>query len=121
MKGDHKLGLRVCQRGRPFRETAWWKDSVEQQVYLKAAIAEAATGKFVRFEAQHTARNGTVDVIDFSLRPAMDENGQVTYIISEGRRITERSQAEKDSAILAAIVSFANDVIISSRDAVIQT
>ncbi len=107
--------------GRPFWETPWWKDSAEQQERLKAAIAKAARGEFVRFEAQHTGLDGTVDIIDFSLRPATDDTGRVTYIIPEGRRITERKEAEKDSAILAAIVSSANDAIISSRDAVIQT
>jgi PAS domain S-box-containing protein len=107
--------------GRPFWETAWWKGSAEQQRRLKAAVAEAAAGKFVRFEAQHTGKDGTVDIIDFSLRPAADATGRVTYIIPEGRRITERKQAEEDSAMLAAIVSSANDAIISSRGAVIQT
>jgi PAS domain S-box-containing protein len=81
--------------GRPFWETAWWNDSAEQQERLKAAIAEAATGQFVRFEAQHTGKDGTVDFIDFSLRPATDATGRVTYIIPEGRRITARKQAEE--------------------------
>ena len=108
--------------GRPFWDTAWWKGSAEQQERLKAAIAEAASGKFVRFEAQHTGRDGTVDIIDFSLRPAFNDHGQVTYIIPEGRRITGLKQAEKASAILAAIVSSANDAIISlDSNAVIQT
>ena len=107
--------------GRPFWEAAWWEGSAEQQERLKAAIAEAATGKFVRFEAQHSGQDGTVDIIDFSLRPTMDDTGRVTYIIPEGRRITERKQAEEASATLAAIVSSANDAIISTRDAVIRT
>ena len=107
--------------GRPFWETAWWTGSVEQRERLKTAIAEAATGQFVRFEAQHTGQDGTVDIIDFSLRPAMDDTGRVTYIIPEGRRITERKRAEEASAILAAIVGSANDAIISSRGGVIQT
>jgi PAS domain S-box-containing protein len=81
--------------GQPFWETAWWKGSAEQQQRLKAAIAQAAAGKFVRFEAQHTGKDSTVDFIDFSLRPAMDAAGQVTYLIPEGRRITERKRAEE--------------------------
>ncbi|HEX9147468.1 MAG TPA: PAS domain S-box protein [Candidatus Binatia bacterium] len=81
--------------GRPFWETAWWDGSAEQQERLKAAIAEAATGQFVRFEAQHAGQDGTVDIIDFSLRPAKDATGRVTYIIPEGRRITARKQAEE--------------------------
>ena len=81
------IGARATEViGQPFWETAWWKGSAKQQERLKAAIAEAATGKFVRFEAQHTGQDGTVDIIDFSLRPAMDDTGRVTYVIPEGRR-----------------------------------
>ena len=81
--------------GRPFWETPWWNGSAEQQGRLKAAVAEAAAGKFARFEAQHTGKDGTVDIIDFSLRPATDATGRVTYIIPEGRRITSRKQVEE--------------------------
>jgi PAS domain S-box-containing protein len=81
--------------GRPFWETAWWDGSTEQQDRLKAAIAEAATGKTVRFEAQHTAKDGTVDIIDFSLRSATDASGRVIYLIPEGRRVTARKRAEE--------------------------
>jgi PAS domain S-box-containing protein len=116
------IGARATEViGRPFWETAWWKSSAEQQQRLKAAIAEAATGKFVRFEAQHTGQDGSVDVFDFSLKPATDDVGRVIFIVSEARRITERKRAEEAGATLAAIVSSANDAIISTRDAVIQT
>lgn len=81
--------------GRPFWETPWWQGSPEQQERLKKAIAEAAQGKFVRFEAQHPSKDGRIDIIDFSVRPITDETGRVTMIIPEGRRITERKRAEQ--------------------------
>lgn len=80
--------------GRPFWETPWWQGSPEQQERLKKAIAEAAQGKFVRFEAQYPSKDGRIDIIDFSVRPITDETGRVTMIIPEGRRITERKRAE---------------------------
>ena len=80
--------------GRPLWETPWWASGAEQKERLKAAIAEAREGKFVRFEAEHTGKDGRVEIIDFSIRPMTDDEGRVTMLIPEGRRITERKQAE---------------------------
>jgi PAS domain S-box-containing protein len=80
--------------GRPFWETPWWASAAQQRERLKVAIAEAREGKFVRFEAEHRGKDGSVEIIDFSIRPMTDDAGQVTTLISEGRRITERKQAE---------------------------
>ena len=80
--------------GQPFWETPWWRGAPEQQEQLRKAIAEAAQGKFVRFEAQHPAKDGSIHTIDVSIRPILDENGRVSLLIPEGRRITERKRAE---------------------------
>ncbi len=80
--------------GRPFWETPWWATAEEQKDRLKAAISEARQGKFVRFEAEHPGRDGRVEIVDFSVRPMRDDAGRVTMLIPEGRRITERKQAE---------------------------
>jgi PAS domain S-box-containing protein len=80
--------------GRPFWETPWWATAMEQREQLKAAISEARQGKFVRFEAEHFGKDGSVEIIDFSVRPITDDLGRVTMLIPEGRRITERKQAE---------------------------
>ncbi|HQP33654.1 MAG TPA: PAS domain S-box protein [Polyangiaceae bacterium] len=75
--------------GRPFWETAWWAHSEEQQVTLRDAIARAATGEFVRFEANFVDRESKPRFIDISLTPVRDETGKVTLVIPEGRDITE--------------------------------
>ena len=80
--------------GRPFWETPWWATAAEQREHLKAAISEARQGKFVRFEAEHRGKDGSVEIVDFSIRPMTDDAGRVTMLIPEGRRITERKQAE---------------------------
>lgn len=80
--------------GRPFWETPWWATVAEQKDRLKAAISEARLGKFVRFEAEHPGKDGRVEIIDFSVRPMTDDAGRITMLIPEGRRITERKQAE---------------------------
>jgi len=80
--------------GKPFWETRWWTISTETQERLKAAIARAATGEFVRYEVDVLGKGDVVATIDFSLRPIQDESGQVKLLIPEGRDITERKQME---------------------------
>ena len=81
--------------GRPFWETPWWRHSPEQQHQLKRAVARAAAGETVRFEASHTGRDGQTAYVDFSLKPVYNEHGAVTLLIPEGRDVTERRQAEQ--------------------------
>lgn len=80
--------------GRPFWETAWWTHSPELQTRLKAAITEVAGGQFVRFESQHPGTRGAPITVDFSLKPVMNETGQVVLLIPEGRDISERKRVE---------------------------
>jgi PAS domain S-box-containing protein len=86
--------------GMPFWETPWWTGSAEIQQRLKEAIAEAATGKFVRFEAEHftdSAEKPSITV-DFSLKPIRNEAGEIIYLLPEGRDITEKKLAEAELA-----------------------
>ncbi len=81
--------------GRKFWETPWWNHSVALQEQLKSAIAEAASGKLVSFEARHSGKQGEQLIIDFSLKPVLNEQGETVMIIPEGRDITERRLAEE--------------------------
>ena len=50
----------------------------------------------MRFEATHTAPDGQIHYIDFSLKPVTDAEGRVVQLIPEGRDITERKRAEEE-------------------------
>jgi|GEM_PF-3864291 len=78
---------------RPLWEAGWWKISPENQAGLQKAIAQAAAGRFVRYEVNHLGPEDTVAIIDFSIKPVRDETGKVVLLISEGRDITEHKQA----------------------------
>ena len=78
---------------RPLWEAGWWKISAETQAGLQKAIAQAAAGRFVRYEVNHWGPEDTVATIDFSIKPVRDEVGKVVLLISEGRDITEHKQA----------------------------
>lgn len=82
--------------GHPFWETGWWNFSVETQAQLKQAIAAAGRGEFVRYEVALQGTNQQMMTIDFSLRPVLDDQGQVVLLIPEGRDITQRKQMEEE-------------------------
>ncbi|MEO0035205.1 MAG: hypothetical protein RLZZ501_1228, partial [Pseudomonadota bacterium] len=83
-------------RGRPFADTPWWSHSDAERARLVAAIARARDGEMVRFETSHPGHDGNVAVIDFSLRPVLDAEGRVVYLVPEGRDVTQRKRAEAD-------------------------
>lgn len=80
--------------GKKFWETPWWNHSLALQEQLKSAIAEASSGKLVRFEALHRSKQGEKMIIDFSLKPVLNEQGETVMIIPEGHDTTERRLAE---------------------------
>ncbi|MGI9318420.1 MAG: PAS domain-containing protein [bacterium] len=83
--------------GKPFWETPWWTHSPQLQNRLKEGIGDAAHGELVRFEAMHTGEKGQTAVIDFSLKPVLNEQGETVLIIPEGRDITVRKHAEEEA------------------------
>ena len=82
--------------GRPFWETPWWTHDPELKTWVRDAVAEAASGKFVRQEVGHRGADGVVRSFDFSLKPVMDAEGRVSLLIPEGRDISERKRAEEE-------------------------
>lgn len=77
----------------PFWQAPWWTLSPATQAQLRAAIARAAQGEFVRYEVDVQGRD-RIATIDFSLRPVFNDTGEVTLLIPEGRDISERKLAE---------------------------
>ncbi len=80
---------------KPFWKTPWWRHSKEVRARLRKAIRSAARGKFVRYETSHSAKDGSIRFVDFSIRPVRDERGKVAFLIPEGWDITERKLVER--------------------------
>ncbi|HEY9691174.1 MAG TPA: GAF domain-containing protein [Oculatellaceae cyanobacterium] len=81
---------------RPFWEMPCWNLSRKNQQRLQTAIAQAATGNFIRYEVDVISANGKKITIDFSIKPVTDERGEVVMLIPEGRDISDRKQAEEE-------------------------
>ena len=89
--------------GAYFWDTPWWEPS--QKAYLQDLVKRAAGGDFVRVEITERDNAGRVHNIDFSLTPVWDDDGNVVYIVPEGRDITELK--EKEQALM--FTQFATD------------
>jgi PAS domain S-box-containing protein len=76
--------------GRPGWEVGPWAGSPRSVAKLRARVARAAAGFFVRYEATATDASGRRVVFDFSLKPIFDANGAVTLLVAEARDMTER-------------------------------
>lgn len=82
--------------GKPFWDTPWWAHSKEMQNKMREAVAKAANGETVFFEATHLAADKSIHYIDFSLKPVKDKNDKVVFLIPEGHDITERKKTEEE-------------------------
>jgi len=81
--------------GRPFWDAYWWTILPETQDQLKQAVAQAASGTFVRYEVDVRGSGDAIVAINFSIKPVLNDDGEVLLLIPEGRDITERKQAEQ--------------------------
>ena len=84
--------------GHYFWDGPWWDSS--QRSELRNAVEQAVRGEFVRFETTHPTADGEIRNIDFSLSPVQDDDGNVIYIVPEGRDITKIRRTEKEKAKL---------------------
>jgi len=82
--------------GKLFWETPFWaQQSPAEIARLREGIERAGRGKFVRFQYQTEQPHGTARIVDFSLLPVLDDEGQVVWILSEGRDVTDIVNAHK--------------------------
>ncbi|MGB7930966.1 MAG: PAS domain S-box protein [Gammaproteobacteria bacterium] len=82
--------------GRPFWDTYWWRYSTEVQNRLKAAVMKASQGTAAGYEENVLAADNTIRTIEFTLKPVKNQQGEVVFIIPEGRDISDRMRAEEE-------------------------
>lgn len=80
--------------GLPIWETPWWRATPHGARRLSDAFPRAAAGEFVRYEAELELSPKDVRVLDFSLKPVLDDVGAVVQVVAEGRDITDLKRTE---------------------------
>jgi PAS domain S-box-containing protein len=82
--------------GKLFWETPFWAQHPAAEIArLREGIERAGRGEFVRFQYQTEQPRGTQRIVDFSLLPVLDDDGEVVWILSEGRDVTDIVNAHK--------------------------
>ncbi|MCB1645421.1 MAG: PAS domain S-box protein [Pseudomonadales bacterium] len=79
--------------GQFFWDLNWWRETTPEALHeaterLREMTGTVINGATVRTTVQLSSVTGEAKKIDFSLRPVLNSNGQVIYIIAEGRDIT---------------------------------
>jgi PAS domain S-box-containing protein len=62
---------------------------------LQETIGRAASGKFVRYEAELQGAGNTTLLVDFSIKPVFNPEGKVRLLIVEARDITRSKRTEE--------------------------
>ena len=99
--------------GKNLADSPWFAGTPDAPDVLRKSIQRAATGEFVRYEAQLLRPSGDTVVFDFSLTPVRDPSGKVVFLVPEGREITEFKRAESallKSEKLAAVGRLASSI-----------
>ena len=82
--------------GKLFWETPFWAGQPAADIArLRDGVERAGRGEFVRFQYQTEQARGSTRIVDFSLLPVLDDEGQVVWILAEGRDVTDIVNAHR--------------------------
>jgi PAS domain S-box-containing protein len=82
--------------GKLFWDTPFWAHQPPAEIArLRDGVERAGRGEFVRFQYQTDQAQGAARIVDFSLLPVLDDEGQVLWILSEGRDVTDIVNAHR--------------------------
>ncbi|WP_313348018.1 PAS domain-containing protein [Stenotrophomonas sp.] len=88
------LATKADVRGALYCESAWFADTEGVPAIVCAAVLEAAGGSASRHELELRLPTGK-RAFEFSFRPLLDHQGNVTAVVSEAVETTARRQAEE--------------------------
>jgi PAS domain S-box-containing protein len=84
--------------GLPMWTTPWWSGAApEIGQMVEDAVVSAARGQLARLDVdlQIVGAGQAVDTLDLLLRPLRARDGQIAFIVAEGRTVTDRKRVEQ--------------------------
>ncbi|WP_168771083.1 PAS domain-containing protein [Palleronia sediminis] len=106
--------------GRKFWNCYWWSWSDESRERLEAAVARAAAGEEIRYDAEVRMADDLHIVIDFQLVPIRDAAGRVAEIVPSGVDITQRLRAEERKDVLLSELEHRVKNVLATVQAVVR-
>ncbi len=77
------------------QKAPWWRGESGELERVRAAVAEAAEGRWTRFETEWIGEGGTTIFVDCSFKPVVDpETGENLFVVLEARDITSFKKAQ---------------------------
>ncbi len=87
-------GESIELNGKHLWQLPHWSHSEDIQREIQKAIQKAKKGKSTIFETTHVDFKGDIKHVEFSLTPVHDDQGNIIYIVPEGKDITQKKQSE---------------------------
>jgi PAS domain S-box-containing protein len=84
--------------GLPLWATPWWSQAgAEELETLERSVLAAAEGRFSRFDIDVRIESAGQELgtLDLLLRPLRVRDGQIRFIVAEGRAVTDRKRVEQ--------------------------
>jgi len=85
----------------PFWDTPWWRNFSESRQKIRAATPLAARGTPYREMLRYSWSDGTERLVDFSLYPIRDDEGEVLFLHPTGVDVTDLKRVEVNYRNLA--------------------
>lgn len=98
----NNTSLKICNnklehvRGEKFDNIFWWQYSEKAKQIIRTDIEECASKKKLKHEIQFQNADGVLTWIDFSMHPIIDENGNLKYLVAEGRDISQQKMINEE-------------------------
>lgn len=103
--------------GLKFWDTPWWSTDAVEREHARQAVADAAQGRFVRFETTQRGADGQPIAVDFSINPVRDAEGRVALLIHEGRNISELKRAQRaETGVLRALATIGENAAMLAHE-----
>lgn len=81
--------------GRNLVSVDMWTSDSRTQKKIRSRLLKATSGIFIRDEIGISCVNNKITIVDFSLKPILDDNGNVEYILFEAREINMYKRNER--------------------------
>jgi len=86
---------------KPLWEAPWWQHDPMVQEELREAIQAALVKDFIRYETTSISKHNEIRNIDISIKSILNSSGEVAFIMTESRDITEYKLAAHERRNLA--------------------
>ena len=107
-------------KGKNLADTKWWLYGNNARKRIVESIQRAANGESVVYEDRARIQESYKN-LEVSIRPLLDDNGNVIFLIAEGKDITRRRKTEKELKISYRLLnSMPNFASIVGSDGRIQ-